>query len=149
MEESMDSCPAILVRNLRKQRHATTCQRHAKTCEEDLKQERIGEDLSRKIPTAIQPFLTIALPVMITLFLGIWSQNKRFDDMSKRTDDTNRRIDDLAKSLHNQLEQTAGNINRRLDESIKGLERIETKLDKHEERLIRLEERASPIKGIR
>jgi hypothetical protein len=67
-----------------------------------------------------QPFFQVTLPLMVTfvaaMWLASWSQNKRFDD-----------------------------IHRRLDEIIKRLDRIEAKLDDHEQRIVRLEERTSPI----
>lgn len=73
---------------------------------------------------ALQPFLTVALPIMVTLvatvWIAQWSQNKRFDDLK-------------------------ADINRRFDEVIKRLDRIETKLDDHENRVVRLEERTSPL----
>jgi hypothetical protein len=74
---------------------------------------------------ALQQFLSVALPIMVTLVATIWiaqwSQNKRFDDL--RAD-----------------------MNRRLDDVIKRLDRIEKKLDDHEERVVRLEERTSSLR---
>jgi len=59
-------------------------------------------------------FLSVALPIMVTLVVSIWlasiSQNKRLDDIVRR------------------------------------LERMEGKLDIHEERLVRVEERTSPLR---
>ena len=61
-----------------------------------------------------QQFLSVALPIMVTLVVSIWlasiSQNKRLDDIVRR------------------------------------LERMEAKLDLHEERLVRVEERTSPLR---
>jgi low affinity Fe/Cu permease len=71
-----------------------------------------------------QPFIQVALPIMVALTLAAWLQNKRFDDV-------NRRIDDM---------------NRRIDEVIRRLDRIETKLDNHNERIARLEERTSLVR---
>jgi hypothetical protein len=80
----------------------------------------------------IQLFLSVALPIMVTLvatvWIAQWSQNKRFDDLKE---DMNRRFED---------------INRRFDEVIKRLDRIEEKLDHHEQRIVRLEERTSPVR---
>jgi hypothetical protein len=80
----------------------------------------------------LQQFLSVALPIMVTLvatvWLASWSQNKRFDDI-------NRRFDDLRSDM-----------NRRLDEIVARLDRIELKLDNHEQRIVRLEERTSPIR---
>jgi GTPase len=64
-----------------------------------------------------QPFIQVALPILIGLTLAAWLQNKRFDD-----------------------------VNRRIDEVIRRLDRIETKLDNHNERIARLEERTSLVR---
>ena len=64
-----------------------------------------------------QPFVQVALPIIVALTLAAWLQNKRFDDM-----------------------------NRRIDEVIKRLDRIETKLENHTERITRLEERTSLVR---
>jgi hypothetical protein len=66
------------------------------------------------MPPPLQQFLSVALPIMVTLVVSIWlasvSQNKRLDDIVRR------------------------------------LERMESKLDLHEERLVRVEERTSPLR---
>jgi hypothetical protein len=66
------------------------------------------------MPPPAQQFLSVALPIMVTLVVSIWlasiSQNKRLDDIVRR------------------------------------LERMESKLDLHEERLVRVEERTSPLR---
>jgi GTPase len=64
-----------------------------------------------------QPFIQVALPIMVALTLAAWLQNKRFDD-----------------------------VNRRIDEIIRRLDRIETKLDNHNERIARLEECTSLVR---
>jgi 23S rRNA C2498 (ribose-2'-O)-methylase RlmM len=77
------------------------------------------------VGTPLQQFVSVALPIMVTMIITIWfatwSQNKRFDDL---------RFD----------------MNRRFDEVNVRLERIEHKLDNHEERIIRVEERTSPLR---
>ena len=84
---------------------------------------------------ALQPFLTVSLPIMVTLIttisLSSWSQNKRFDNLKG---DMNRRFDDASRDTRN-----------RFDDVIKRLDRIEIKLDNHEQRIVRLEERTSPL----
>jgi hypothetical protein len=60
------------------------------------------------------PFFTVALPIIITLITGIVLQNKRIDDL--RTD-----------------------MNRQFDEVNKRLDRIESKLEGHSERIAKLE----------
>ena len=83
----------------------------------------------------LQAFLTVALPIMVTLVATVWtaswSQNKRFDDLRN---DINRRLDELR-----------GEMNRRFEEVTSRLDRIERKLDNHEGRVVRLEERTSLI----
>jgi GTPase len=64
-----------------------------------------------------QPFIQVALPIMVALTLAAWLQNKRFDD-----------------------------VNLRMDEVIRRPDRIETKLDNRNERIARLEERISLVR---
>jgi archaellum component FlaC len=71
------------------------------------------------------PFVSVALPIVSTIWAGIWIQNKRFDDVNKRFDDVNRRLD---------------KIEVRLD-------RIEDMLQAHDQRLTRLEERTSLVRN--
>ena len=92
---------------------------------------------------SVEPiFWQNTLPLMVTIFVAVggataagWISNT---NLSKRIDDVNsslgKRIEDLNSSLGN-----------RLDEVIVRLDRIETKLDNHHERIARLEERTSPI----
>jgi hypothetical protein len=68
----------------------------------------------------LQPFLKTALPIMLSILVAAIVNNKRLDD-----------------------------LNRRLDKIEARLERIEAKLDGHETRIIRFEERTSPLAGIR
>jgi hypothetical protein len=75
--------------------------------------------------TVLPQFLSVSLPIMVTLvatiWIASWAQNKGFDDLM-------------------------GDMNRRFDEVNVRLERIERKLDSHEERIVRLEERTSPVR---
>jgi hypothetical protein len=68
-----------------------------------------------------QPFVRVALPIIIALMLAAWMQNKRFDDLNQR------------------ISEFRAEINKRL-------ERIELKLDQHNERITRLEERTALIR---
>lgn len=74
--------------------------------------------------TMLQPFLTTALPIVLSILVAVPVNNKRLDDMKS-------------------------DIGRRLDKIEQRLERIEAKLDNHETRIIRLEERTSPVAGVR
>ncbi|HEY3825069.1 MAG TPA: hypothetical protein VGL82_10955 [Bryobacteraceae bacterium] len=80
----------------------------------------------------LQMFVSVALPIMVTLIVTIWlaswSQNKRFDD------------------LRTEMIARFAEVNRRIDEILARLIRIETKLDNHEQRIVRLEERTSPLR---
>jgi len=74
-----------------------------------------------------QPFVQVALPIIITFAIATWYQSKRVDDLH---DSLNRRIDGLDKLLEA--------IDRRL-------ERIENLLTDHDRRITVLEERTSPL----
>lgn len=82
-----------------------------------------------------QPFFQVALPIMVmlvaTVWIAQWSQNKRFDDLRS---DMGRRFDSLKSDMIV-----------RFDDVIKRLDRIERKLDDHETRLTRVEERTTPL----
>jgi tetrahydromethanopterin S-methyltransferase subunit G len=92
---------------------------------------------------ALQQFLSVALPIMVTLVATIWiaqwSQNKRFDDV-------NNRISDLNSDLNARIADLRSDMNRRFDEVNQRLERIESKLENHDQRLTRVEERTSPLR---
>ena len=61
--------------------------------------------------SALQQFLSVALPIMVTLVATIWiaqwSQNKRFDDMGKRFEDLGKRFDDLKSDMNRRFDRTA------------------------------------------
>jgi hypothetical protein len=74
---------------------------------------------AERMNTLLPQFLSVSLPIMVTLvatiWIASWAQNKRFDDL--RSD-----------------------MNRQFDETNARLERIERKLDSHDERIVRVEE---------
>lgn len=39
-----------------------------------------------------QPFFSVALPIIVTLFIAVWSQTKRFDDINRRLDEIVQRL---------------------------------------------------------
>jgi hypothetical protein len=88
--------------------------------------------------TALQPFLTTALPIMFAVLVAAWLNGKGADGIHKRLDDLHKRLDDMWHDL-----------NKRFDQVDVRLERIEAKLDNHETRIVRLEERTSPLTGVR
>lgn len=74
-------------------------------------------------PLLQSQFVQVALPLMFTVLIAAWINNKGLDTINRRFDD----------------------VHRRLDEITARLERIERKLDSHDERIVRLEERTSPL----
>jgi len=75
----------------------------------------------------LQSFVSVALPIMITMLLAMWNSNRGSSEVSARVTDLR------------------ADMNRRFDEVITPLDRIELKLEGHEERIVRLEERTSLI----
>jgi hypothetical protein len=65
----------------------------------------------------LQSFLSTALPIVLAVLFGIWTNNRQLAELSKRLDDFARRLDRI--------------------ESI--LDRIEQKLASQSERITRLE----------
>jgi uncharacterized protein YPO0396 len=104
-----------------------------------------------------QPFFQVTLPLMVTivaaLWAATWSQNKKVDEMGKRIDGRidemakriDGRIDEMAKRLDGKIDSLIIEMNRRFDEIVARLTRIEAKLENHDERIVRLEERTSPL----
>ena len=105
------------------------------------------------------------LPLMVTILVAVgaatlagWISNanmsKRIDDlganMSKRIDDLggnmSKRIDDLGGNMSKRIDDTNTNLSRQLNDIIARLGRIEVKLEGHEDRITRLEERTSPLR---
>ena len=86
----------------------------------------------KPVNPALQQFVTVALPIMVTLvatiWIASWSQNKRFDD------------------LRSDMAARFAEVNRRIDERVGRLDRIERKLDNQEARIVRLEERTSLLR---
>jgi chromosome segregation ATPase len=74
-----------------------------------------------------QPFVQVALPIIVTFAIATLYQGKRIDDLR---DSLNRRIDGL---------------DNRLDAIDRRLERIENLLTDHDRRITTLEERTSPL----
>ena len=75
-----------------------------------------------------QPFVQVALPIIIALMLAAWMRNKRFDDLNLR------------------ISELRSDFSQRFDEIIRRLDRIESKLEHHNERITRLEERTSLLR---
>jgi hypothetical protein len=86
-----------------------------------------------------QPFIQIALPIMITFVLSIWlatwTQNKSFGQLGKRIDDFRADVNARFLSIENRLAR----IESRLDS-------IDAKLSEHGERITRVEERLSLVR---
>jgi hypothetical protein len=73
--------------------------------------------------------------LVATIRIASWSQNKRFDDLRS---DINARFEALKSNMHRRFNEASARLDR--------LERIERKLDSHDERIVRLEERTSPVR---
>ena len=63
-----------------------------------------------------------ALPIMFTILIAVWVNNKSIDGIHRRLDD-----------MRNDI--------------VKRPDRIEGKLDDHDRRITRVEERTSPLRG--
>jgi hypothetical protein len=74
-----------------------------------------------------QPFVQVALPIIMTFAIATWYQSKGVDDLGKRIDD---------------LRDTMGH---RFDAVERRLERIENLVTDHAHRITVLEERTSPL----
>ena len=79
-------------------------------------------------------FVQVGLPIMFTILIATWINNKGLDGVNRRIDDLNRRIDDLRSDMNERF----GEVNRRLD-------RIEDTLKTHSTQIALLEERISPL----
>ena len=75
-------------------------------------------------------FVQVALPIMFTILIATWINNKGFD---KGLDGVNRRLDDLRSDMNDRF----GEVNRRLD-------RLGDTLKTHSGQITSLEERVSP-----
>ncbi|MGI8741761.1 MAG: hypothetical protein ACR2NN_04160 [Bryobacteraceae bacterium] len=107
-----------------------------------------------------QEFWQITLPLMTTGLLAMLGTmttiivtasgaNKRIDDLGKRIDDLGNgmgaRIDDLGSGMGARIDDLRSDMNRQFGVVNSRLQRIEDKLDSHENRIVLLEERTSPI----
>jgi hypothetical protein len=79
-------------------------------------------------------FVQVALPIMITFAIAAWINGKSIDGVGKR-------IDDLRSEMSHRFEE----IDRRFDEVFKRFDGIDTLLREHDQKIVRLEERTSPL----
>ncbi len=74
----------------------------------------------------------------------------RFDHVNRGANemraDTNRRFEEVNAGLIRRIEELRADMNRRFEEVNVRLGRIETRLDNHEDRPVRLEEPTSPVR---
>ena len=47
----------------------------------------------------LQSFLSTALPIMLAVLFGIWTNNKQLDGVNRRIDDLGKRLDDFGMRL--------------------------------------------------
>ena len=59
--------------------------------------------------------LSIVLPIIFAIVVGIFYQNKRFEDMHKRFDDVNKRFDDVNKRFDD-VNKRFDDVNKRIDD---------------------------------
>jgi hypothetical protein len=53
----------------------------------------------------LQQFLSTALPIMLAILLGMWTNNKRLDDMARRLDRIEKLLDEMRKDISSQSER--------------------------------------------
>ena len=98
-------------------------------------------------------FWQYTLPLMVTILVAVggavmagWisdsNMSKRMDDLSSSV---NKRLEESNASMIKRMDDLSSNITKRLDEIIARLGRIEDKVENHGDRILRLEERTSPI----
>jgi len=84
------------------------------------------------------PFVQVALPIVLTIFIAAWLNSKGMGSV-------NRRIDDLRTDMNKAVDSLRGDMNRRFDAVEVRLDRIERKQDDHDTRITRVEERTTPL----
>ena len=77
-------------------------------------------------------FVQVALPIIITIAIAAFMNNRAFDGIYKSFDGVYKALDA---------------VNHRLDDIVARLGRIEVKLEDHADRIAGLEERTSPLRG--
>lgn len=60
----------------------------------------------------LQSFLSTALPIVVAILFGIWTNNKRIDDVERRLDDFGRRLDRIETILDDIRKELAGQSER-------------------------------------
>lgn len=55
-----------------------------------------------------QPFFQVTLPIVLTIFIATWAQNRRIDDLSRRIDDLARRLDRVERIVEDILKTLVG-----------------------------------------
>ena len=75
-----------------------------------------------------QPFFQVALPLIITIVIAVWVNNKGIDGIHKR-------LDDIVTSNNKGMD----GVHKRLDDIVARLTRIENLLGEHDRRITTLE----------
>ncbi len=83
------------------------------------------------------PSLNVTLPIVITILIAAWLNNRRIDTIDKRFDDVHGRFDDV----HRRFDD----VHRRIDNIDKRLGEILSTLKDLDRRVTVLEERSAPI----
>ncbi len=86
-------------------------------------------------------FVQVALPLMVTLTIAAWVNSKGIDGLGKRIDDLrsemNRRFEDVNRRFDD--------VNRQFTEVNRRFDKVDDLLNGHDQRIVRLEERTSPL----
>ncbi len=73
----------------------------------------------------LQSFVTVALPIMITILPAMWTSNRGTAELSARVSDLRSDINRCFEDLIGDMGRRFGEMNRRFDEVITRLDRIE------------------------
>ncbi len=93
-------------------------------------------------------FVQVALPLMVTLTIAAWVNSKGIDGLGKRIDDLrsemNRRFEDVNRRFED-VSRRFDDVNRQFTEVNRRFDKVDDLLNGHDQRIVRLEERTSPL----
>jgi predicted nucleic acid-binding Zn-ribbon protein len=95
------------------------------------------------------PFIQVALPIVIAIFIAAWLNNRRVDTLEKRIDSletsVNKRIDGLETSLNKRIDDLYAETRALRAEIMPILREIQAAIKDLERRITILEQRLGPI----
>jgi len=80
------------------------------------------------------PAVQVTLPIVFTIAVAAWLNNKRIDDINKRFEDVNKHFDDLRADIKDMRADFKAILHE-----------LQSISKDHEKRIVTLEERTSPI----